>query len=258
MSELREILRQQRAKRRWSQEQAGAAINVSASLIAAIETERIIPQDDTARALDELFGTGDQIQRATEAAREDARPPWLRPWTDHEHRAVLLRTWEPHLIPGLLQTDAYTRAVLRGSRLPVKAVEKTTQVRQDRQAATVDGPEPPMLSAIIGEAALNCGPPEVLKGQLQHLLEMTDLPHVQVLVVPWTAGLHAGLSGAFVIATLPQRGRAGYVDDQLRGRLVTEAGDLDQLEVSWEIVTGLALPVHLSRELIAGRIKDHD
>ncbi|MEE6261298.1 helix-turn-helix domain-containing protein [Plantactinospora sonchi] len=248
----------QRSRMGLTQDQAGAAIRVSGSLIAAIENGRLVPQPDTAAQLDELFGTGDEVQRAAEEAREDARPPWLRPWTEHEQRAVLLRTFEPMLIPGLLQTEAYARAVLAGGRLSPAEVDRTVQVRRERQAATVDRDDPPMLSAVIGEFALASGPPEVMRDQLKHLLDMSQRPKVQVLVVPRSAGLHAGLAGAFVLATLPGRGRAGYVDDQLRGRLVTDGGDLDRLEVSWEIVTGLALPVNLSRDLIAKAINDHD
>ncbi|MFY1672046.1 helix-turn-helix domain-containing protein [Plantactinospora sp. WMMB334] len=259
MNDLRKILREQRAKHRMTQQKCGAAIKVSGSLIAQIETGRLIPQDDTAQALDDLFGTGDEIQRATAAARDDARPTWLRPWTEHERQATLLRTWEPNLIPGLLQTEAYTRLVCAGGRLSEKATENTIQVRRDRQAATVGRPEdPPMLSAVIGEAALRCGPPDVLKEQLQHLLDASHLPHVQILVLPSSAGIHAGLAGAFVLATLAGRGRAAYADDQLRGRVVTERADLDRLELAWEIVTGLALPVQQSRDLIMKAINDHD
>lgn len=233
-----------------TQAKAGAAINVSGSQIAAIESGRLIPQPSTAAGLDGFFGTGDEIQRAVDAARDDAQPPWLRPWTEQEAKATLLRTWEPNLTPGLLQTEAYTLAVLRGGRLSKHAVETTAQIRKDRQAATLGRADPPMLSAVIGEAALRCGPADVLKEQLAYLVEASHLPHVQVLVVPWSGRLHAGLSGAFVIANLPHRHRIAYADDQLRGRVVTDGPDLERLELAWEIVTGLALPVHLSRDLI--------
>lgn len=258
MNRLRKILKEQRKRRGMTQAQVGAAINVSASLIASFETGRIIPQPDTAAQLDRLFGTGDEIQQVVAEARADARPTWLRPWTEHEQRALLLRTFEPMLIPGLLQTEPYTRAVLVGGRLSVTEVDRSTQVRRERQAATVDQEEGPVVSAVIGEVALMCGPRDVLRGQLKHLLQMSEKPRVQVRVVPLAAGLHVGLSGAFVIATLPSRGRAGYVDDQLRGRLVADAADLDRLELSWDIVTGVALPVDQSRDLIAKRIEDHD
>lgn len=250
MSQLRKILRTQRAKHGLTQAKAAAKINVSGSLIAAVENGRLIPQPSTAAQLDELFGTGDEIQQAAKAARDDAVPPWLRPWNDQEAKATLLRTWEPSVIPGLLQTEAYTLAILHGGRLSKRAVESTSQVRKDRQAATLGRAEPPMISAVIGEAALRCGPPDVLKEQLEYLVELSHLPHVQILVVPWSAGLHSGLSGAFVIASLPHRHRVAYTDDQLQGRVISDGPDLERLELAWEIVTGLALPVQQSRDLI--------
>ncbi|MFC6019012.1 Scr1 family TA system antitoxin-like transcriptional regulator [Plantactinospora solaniradicis] len=93
---------------------------------------------------------------------------------------------------------------------------------------------------------------------MKHLLDLSHRAKVQVVVVPRSAGLHAGLNGAFVLATLPTSRRAGYVDDQLQGRVVTDGGDLDRLEVSWEIVSGLALPVQPSRDLLQKAINDHD
>ncbi|WP_422772575.1 helix-turn-helix domain-containing protein [Plantactinospora sp. WMMC1484] len=258
MNELREVLRRHRVARRMTQAQLGRAIKVSASLIAGIEQGRFIPRPETAAALDEFFGTEEEIQEAAVSAKKDARPPWLRPWTEHEERATLLRWWEPLLLPGLLQTEEYARAVLRGGWLSDEVVDRGIQVRRDRQAATVDRPSPPRLSVIIGEFALLAGPPEVRHEQVKHLLDMSQRPTVQVLVVPRSAGLHAGLAGAFVLATLPASRRAGYVDDQLQGRVVTDGGDLDQLEISWEIVSGLALPVQPSRELLQRAMNDDD
>ncbi|WP_422770903.1 helix-turn-helix domain-containing protein [Plantactinospora sp. WMMC1484] len=258
VNDIREILREHRRRAKLTRDQVGAAVGLSGASIASFEQGRMIPQPDTAERLDAHFKTGDTFQRAAQEAREDARPTWLRPWAEHELRATMLRSFEHSLIPGLLQTEAYTRALLRSGRLPEDVIDRTVQVRRERQAATVDRPNPPMLSALIGEAALTYGPPDVVKGQLEHLLEASRRPQVQILVVPRTAGLHPGLAGAFVLATLPARTRAVYLDDQLRGRTVTEGADVDELERSWEIVRGLALPVSLSQELIARAIGDLD
>ncbi|MFY1689393.1 DUF5753 domain-containing protein [Plantactinospora sp. WMMB782] len=181
----------------------------------------------------------------------------MRPWRENEKRAVLLRTFQPNLIPGLLQTEAYTRAVLRGARLPDEAVEWTVQDRRARRAATVDRPDPPMLTAILGEFALRCGPPDVLREQLEHLLGATAHSRVQVRVVPLAAGLHIGLSGPFVLATLAGGGRVGYLDSQLRGEVATDPEDLTKLELAWDVVTGLALPVDQSRDLIGKAVEEH-
>lgn len=115
-----------------------------------------------------------------------------------------------------------------------------------------------MLSAVICEVALTYGPSDVMKGQLGHLIEVSSRPQVQILIVPRVAGLHPGLTGAFMFATLPARGRAVYLDDQLRGRSVTEGADVDELERSWETIRGLALPVSLSQDLIMKAVNDHD
>lgn len=179
MNELRKLLRAERTKRRMTQRQVGAAIRVSGSLIAAIEQGRVIPQPDTVRALDELFGSGDAIQRAAEAARDDNLPPWLRPWADSEQRATLLRWWEPLVIPGLLQTEAYMRAVLVGGQTPDGQIERTIQARHERQAATVERTDPPILSAVIAEGALTCGPPDLCREQARHLLDMSYRPRTR-------------------------------------------------------------------------------
>ncbi|MDG4788255.1 helix-turn-helix transcriptional regulator [Micromonospora sp. WMMD1102] len=258
MNDLREILRTQRTRAKRTRDQVGAAVGLSGASIAAFEQGRMIPQPDTAERLDAHFKTGDQIQRATTEARNDARPIWLRPWTEQEQRATMLRCFEHSLIPGLLQTEAYTRALLASGRLPEDVIERTTQVRRERQAATINRPNPPMLSALICEVALSYGPADVMKEQLEHLVELSRRPQVQILVVPRAAGLHPGLQGAFVLATLPARGRAVYLDDQLRGRSVTDGADVDELERSWEIVRGLALPVSLSQDLIMKVVNNHD
>ncbi|GAA3737203.1 helix-turn-helix transcriptional regulator [Plantactinospora mayteni] len=257
MSDLRALLKRLRAEKKLTQQQVGRAINVSTSLYAGFESGRLVPRPETAEQLDGFFGTGDEIQRASDAAREDALAVWMRPWRENEKRAVLLRTFQPNLIPGLLQTEGYSRAVLHGGRLPDEAIARTVQDRRDRQAATVDRPDPPMLTGILGEFALHCGPPDVLKEQLEHLVSASYRHRVQVRVVPRSAGLHIGLSGPFVLATLAGGARVGYLDSQLRGEVATDPEDLRKLELAWDIVTGLALPVDQSRDLIVKAVEEH-
>ncbi|MDW5328608.1 DUF5753 domain-containing protein [Plantactinospora sp. KLBMP9567] len=154
---------------------------------------------------------------------------------------------------GHVRAPCRARCSRAGARAPGRTLARCARLGASQMVR-----EPPTLSAIIGEFALTFGPPEVRRKQLQHLLELSQRSKVQVLVVPRSAGLHSGLQGAFVLATLPASRRAGYVDDQLQGRVVTDGGDLDQLEVSWEIVSGLALPVQPSRDLLQRAITDHD
>ncbi|WP_158624193.1 helix-turn-helix transcriptional regulator [Micromonospora sp. HM5-17] len=251
-------LRQLRAARRLSQEKIAAALNVSKSLVQQFESGKLIPQEDTADRLDQYFGTGHEIRDLAKAARED-RQPWLRPWVDHERRALLVRTWEPMLIPGLLQCEAYMRAVF--STVPRNAgrIDELIAARCARQANTILREENPVaLSAIIGEMALRRGPRDIVKGQLGHLVDMGHRPHVKIrLVLAESEGIHVGLSGSFNIATMPDGRRFGHMDDQLTGHPVTSHSDLGHLELAWEEIDALALPVVQSRDVILRMLDEH-
>lgn len=156
-------LRQLRIDRKLSQAQLAKRLNVSKSYVSQIESGKLIPQDDTAKALDLVYGTGDEIQKAAKDARED-RQPWLRSWFDQEQRAVLLRTWEPMLVPGLLQCESYMRAVFRAVPSNAGQIDDLVAKRLERQANTIYRESAPVaLSAIIGEVALRRGPRDVLK-----------------------------------------------------------------------------------------------
>jgi transcriptional regulator with XRE-family HTH domain len=249
MNDLQTKLRRLRSDKGLTRDQAGAAIKVSGSLISAFEQGRLIPQPDTAARLDAFHGTGDEIQRAAVAAREELAP-WLRPWTDQEERAITLRTFEPVVIPGLLQTEAYARAIIACGTRMAPRVDEVTSRRLARQVAVLERAEPATLAAIIGEPALRIGDPKIMRPQLQHLIAQSHRATVHVRVIPMSAGLHAGLAGPFVLATLPGGRPAAYLDDQLRGRVVGEVGDVAELEQTWEAVSELALPASQSRDLI--------
>lgn len=252
-------IRELRAARRMSQDRLAAAIGVSKSLVSQFESGKAIPQEGTAQRLDEVFGTGTAIQDAARTAHEDLRP-WLRPWVEHERRAFLLRIWEPMLIPGLLQCEPYMRAVF--STVPRNAgrIDELVNTRRERQANTInrEHPGPVPVSTIIGEMALRRGPRDVLKAQLGHLADATHQPHVKIRVIPVDGeGIHVGLSGPFNIATLPDGRRFGQMDDQLIGHPVTSASDLGHLELAWEEIDALALPVIQSRDLILRMLDEY-
>jgi transcriptional regulator with XRE-family HTH domain len=238
-----------------NQSQLAAALRVSKSLVAGFESGRHIPQADTATNLDRVFGTDDKIQKLSAEARED-RYPWMRPWVEHERRALLLRTYQPLVIPGLLQTEGYMRALLATSTMNDGRIDDLVRTRLERQAATLGRDNPVVISAIINEFALSRGPREVMKKQLGHLVDLGHRPSVKVRVLPDDAGLHLGLSGAFVLANLPDGRRCGYLDNQLKGTVVSSHGEVAELELAWESVDGLALPVVQSQDLMLRMIDE--
>ncbi|MDG4831504.1 Scr1 family TA system antitoxin-like transcriptional regulator [Solwaraspora sp. WMMD1047] len=133
-------LKRLRVERRMSQQAVARALNVSKSLIASFEQGRLIPQDDTAGALDRFLGSGDTIRKLSAAAHEDRehqrqqQPNWFRDWPDVERDALALRWHETSLIPGLLQTKRYAEMILGSGLLTRAQSDGYTATRMGRQA----------------------------------------------------------------------------------------------------------------------------
>ncbi|WP_159104716.1 helix-turn-helix transcriptional regulator [Plantactinospora sp. BB1] len=242
-------IRELRTQRKLSQDRLAAAIGVSKSSVQYFESGKLIPQEGTAQRLDEVFGTGSEIQELAKAAQEDLRP-WLRPWVEHERRAVLLRAWEPTLIPGLLQTEEYMRLVFAAVPSNIGRLDEVVATRCSRQAAVLDRMPPVEFIVMIEESALHRGPAEILKAQLGHLVDVGHRPTVRIRVVPDAAGIHAGLGGPLALATMPDGRRVGYLDDLLQGRVATTPRDVLELELVWEAVNELALTADQTRDMM--------
>ena len=192
------------------------------------------------------------LGRLLTLARAEAAPPWLREWISVEREATLIRWFEPSLIPGLLQTEAYARAVLEwGGLLRPTEVEQRLSSRLDRQAI-LTAEKSPQFIALLDEAVLHrkVGEPAVMVEQFEHLLRMAELPHVHVHVVPVGAGPHAGLAGPFILARGPEGSEVAHLDNQLYAHVTDSPEDVDSLQRKWEAVRGEALPHRASRDLI--------
>ncbi|MEV7329058.1 helix-turn-helix transcriptional regulator [Micromonospora sp. NPDC093244] len=178
--------------------------------------------------------------------------PWFRPWADLEQDATGIRSYQPLLVPGLLQTEGYARAVLStGGLVPPSEVDLIVAGRIERQAV-LRRDDPPQFVAVIDEVVLRrpVGDGSVMAGQLRHLAAAAEWEHVQVRVIPAESPWHTGLAGPFVLGRLPDGTELAYLDNQLRGQVVTDPVDVASLGRRWESVTGEALPRRRSIELI--------
>jgi DNA-binding XRE family transcriptional regulator len=138
----------------------------------------------------------------------DVLPSWFRTYVDLEQAATLIRTYEGQFVPGLLQTDDYMRAVVRGAHLEESSDEvgRRVRLRMARQILlTREGP--PRLWAVVDEAALRrpVGGKEVMRGQLERLIEATKLPNVTLQILPFAVGAHAAMGSAFSILRFADR-----------------------------------------------------
>ncbi|MGC5009719.1 helix-turn-helix domain-containing protein [Streptosporangium sp. DT93] len=158
---------------------------------------------------------------------EDFREELGGSLAEFETEASRIRTFEALLVPGLLQTAAYAAAVFRGGEVTDEAVvERRVQARLARQRI-LDRPAPPMLWAVIDEAALtkHVGGPMVMRAQLYHLAEMAARPYVGIQVLPDAVGAHAAMVGPFTILsyTNPDDSDLVYVETGAQGDLYMES-----------------------------------
>jgi transcriptional regulator with XRE-family HTH domain len=216
-------LRRLRTEQGLTREQAGEAIRASEWKIHRLENGQVGFKDRDIIDLLRRYGVTDpdEVAALVELAREanapgwwqhygDVLPQWFRAYVDLEAVATLIRAYEGQLVPGLLQTEDYMRAVIGGAYLndAPEEVEHRVALRVTRQTL-LERADGPRLWAVVDEAALRrpVGGPEVMRGQLERLIEATKLPNVTLQILPLTAGAHPAMVGAFSILR--------FADDEL-------------------------------------------
>jgi transcriptional regulator with XRE-family HTH domain len=234
-------LRHYRKTAGLTQTEFAAKINYSPSLVSQIETGQVPATPEFAASCDETLGSDGALVRLLDYRKDDI-PPWCAEWMPYEEAARSLKTFQPRLIYGLLQTEAYTRAVLNGDDMAINR-------RLERQRI-FERPEPPTLHVVLDECVLwrDVGGPEAMREQLSHLVEMSS-PKVQIQILP--NGGHLATQGPFVLATLENGSTATYLETAVRGLIATSLDDLVRADAAWEAIKADALPAGMSKELIA-------
>ncbi|MCX5557299.1 helix-turn-helix transcriptional regulator [Streptomyces sp. NBC_00038] len=191
-------LRRHREAAGLTQKEFGDVVNYTGSLVGQIETARKLPTDVFSERADAALGTGGLLSRLVGLVLRSQLPAWFQQVAELEARAIEICTFQAHMVHGLLQTEAYARAVLGA--LDSSRLDDRTAVRLARQRI-FDKAEPPVLWAVISEAALyqEMGGPETMRGQLARLLDFEENPRVNIQVLPYSAGAHAGLTGSYTL-----------------------------------------------------------
>lgn len=248
-------LRRLRSAVGMSQEDLGQRVVYSSSLIGMVETARRAPARDLAERCDEALGTGGALTRLWPLVSQEALPCWFQPLAELERVATSIRAWEPLVVPGLLQTEEYARAIMTAGQ-PGHGrwvAEQQVTARLERQRL-LDRDDPPLMWMLIGETALRnpVGGPKVLSDQLVRLLDAeAGHPKVILQVVPLTAGAHPGLDGPLVLLTGSGAHDVAYLEVQGRGQLIDRAEDVARYGLVYDLLRAVALPPDASRELIA-------
>ena len=262
-------LKRRREAAELTVEQAAAQLNWSYSKLIRFEGRRAIPRpSDVARIL-ELYGVpGGDRDSLLELARKAHQRGW---WEDLgvfpgsyvglEDSASIIRTWEPNLVPGLLQIEEYARAMIQTG-IPKRGPEDVQRrvIARMARKTLLSRPDAPEYHAVIGEAALRqqVGGPQAQRDQLYALRSAAGRPNVTIQVLPYSAGAAIGLEGAFVHLEFPEEidPPISYVDDITGEKYVENAEGNRRLKLAWERIVDAALSPEESAKLIADLAKE--
>ncbi|WP_204301679.1 helix-turn-helix domain-containing protein [Actinoplanes campanulatus] len=236
-------LKQLREQAGLNIEQAAKAVGISDSHLSRLERGRVGVRQLTLRALLQTFkatenATEELLQIAADTTKRGDRS-WWQPYATaisekyatligFESEATSVKAFAPMAVPGLLQTEAYARALLQNgpARLGPDEIETRVEARRFRQAI-LDQPQPPAAWFILDEAVLwrRVGGDAVMREQLLHLADVAQRPRVDLQVIPYSAGAHAGTLGPLVMLGFDEGDDVVYCE--------TYAGDLYPESVAW-------------------------
>ncbi|MGH3803215.1 MAG: DUF5753 domain-containing protein, partial [Pseudonocardiaceae bacterium] len=172
-----------------------------------------------------------------------------------EQAATMMRQFELALLPGLLQTSDYARTLMTtiAPTTPIEVLENLVAARMIRQHV-LTGADPLTYEVVLSEAVLRCpvGGSRVMRGQLERLLELTGAPNITIQVVPFVAGPHPGMEGAFTLVILPDLPHdVGYVEGPAGSIYLEEQDHVRRCTMNFAVLSSLALSAAESAELIS-------
>ena len=253
-------LRRARAAAGLSQEQLGQRVGYSAAQVGKVETGDRAPSLDFAQGCDQtLPAAGGLFARIYALARrwDGGHPSWFTQWIEAEQRATSLCWWEALIVPGLLQTPDYARAILAADPDTTEdELEELVSARMARQAI-FDRARPPALWAVIDEAVLHrlIGSRKIMYDQLLHLADTSCHPSITIQIVPSGIGAHAGLLGGFAIASVGTAPGTVYMESPDQGQTTEKPSVAGKLSLTFGTLRADALPRGASRDLI-GKIAE--
>jgi transcriptional regulator with XRE-family HTH domain len=269
-------LRSLRQAKGVTRDQAGYEIRASESKISRMELGRVSFKERDVVDLLKLYGVDDagERERLLTLAREantpgwwhsygDVLSTWFQNYLDLEQSAELIRTYEIQFVPGLLQTDAYARAVITLGHGTATAdeIDRRADLRMARKKM-LERDESPRLWAVLDEAVLRrpIGGKEVLREQITALLEACEHPSVRLQVIPFESGGHAAAGGAFAILRFPYPDMPDvvYLEHLTSGLYLDKREDVDHYAAAMGRLTIEAEPPARTPELLRKALRDLD
>lgn len=223
------------------QKELANRLGYSDGWLSNLETGQLRPRSEQVASIEEALSLpGGALMAVYDQLDNESLPGWFRPWLEEEKRATVVRSFELAIVPGLLQTADYARALLQGDEAAVAA-------RMDRQAIR-EREIPPAMYFVLDEASLHRerGDRKVMHDQLMALADAVS-PRLTIQVV--RSAVNPRSLGAFTIATVDGNDVA-YVETAVRGIVTSSRDDLAVLSQAWESIKAHAMPQHESIEFI--------
>ncbi|MFE7757387.1 helix-turn-helix domain-containing protein [Streptomyces sp. NPDC057418] len=253
-------LRHRREAAGLSQEELGIPLFVSGSFIGQLEAGTRRMQADQAQKLDEVLAADGFFARNCAALKQSKYPDHFAEAAEAEAVAETIREYAPQLIPGLLQTEAYARAVFRAYQPTATedVIDRLVASRLDRAKLLAD-PTTPMLWAVLDEAVLRrkSGGAAVMTGALGHVAALARQHRVIVQVLPFSAGAHMALAGQLKLMSFPDAPPLAYLQGLSTGHLQDDPATVRHYELTYDLVAASALSPEASLALIESVAEDY-
>ncbi|MER7168525.1 helix-turn-helix transcriptional regulator [Micromonospora sp. NPDC000207] len=248
-------LRRRRESAGITIEAVAEQLECSASKVSRIETGHTTATPRDVRDMLRIYGVvGEESDELVQFAREARQKGWWYPYNNVlsgayvglEDAARTIRTYEQQVVSGLLQTEEYADAVIRQGRsdLPVEEARQKVRVRMGRQSLLTQD-DPVNLWVVLDEAVVSrpVGGDAVMRGQLQRLVEVAQLPNVTIQLLPFTAGAHSGMDGTFTILSFPEPGDPDvvYAENAMGGLFLEKGEELKKYNLIFENVRAAAI-----------------
>nr|WP_196789352.1 helix-turn-helix transcriptional regulator [Streptomyces caniscabiei] len=266
-------LRRLRELKGMTAEEVAERLLVSQSKISRLENgRRSISQRDV-RDLCGVYEVEDQrvVDSLMQMAKDSRQQGWWHAFGDVPYSVYIgletdaesLRVYDPQVVPGLLQSRPYAEAIIRGA-LPETStteIDKRVEVRIRRQDRVTTDTNPLRLWTVLDEAALRrvVGSRSVMREQLEHLIELSQVPHVTVQVLPFEVGAHPGINGQYAILEFVDAADSSvvYIEGVTSDLYLEKPHDVQKYTVMYEHLRAQALNVEQSRQFIENVAKEY-
>ncbi|MER6115223.1 XRE family transcriptional regulator [Streptomyces sp. A0642] len=253
-------LRRLREAAALSQGELGERVFCSGSYIGQFEAATRRPQLEMSRALDELLGSGEHLQRLCRLAQKSKVAGYFADAAELQLHASSIGSYTSMTVLGLLQTESYARALTRAAHpfATTEVVEGHVQTRMER-TSLLDSPATPVLWVVLHEAALllPVGGSAVMAEQLAHLVEQTESrPRVVTQVLPFSAGAHPFLHGSMTLMQFADAPAVVYTEGPYSGQLIEESPLVEQYRSAYDLARAVALSPEASLHRIASAAKE--